>query len=399
MKKTFCFLIGCVLAAGCHAGWLQSGGGGITIQNFGDGSGLTGRVGQIEADVASLKAELSVQSGGRTWTAGADARNWTGVALSGDGRRQVAVVENGLIYVSSDYGVCWSGVADVREWRGVAMSRDGAYATACAFGGMLNFSSDYGATWTARGDTRDWEAVAISADGMYQTALVEFGAIYLSTNRGVTWRGKLDGEVRHWVSIGMSSNGEYQTAAAHPEDEQNSGLYVSSDFGSTWIERESGPKWMSVAVSGDGARQLACATAGKLFVSRDYGNTWLPKEQVRSWVAVGMSADGRLQFAQARNMPILMSTDYGETWTSSGSSAQWYWHGVVVSADGGYGLAGLYGGQLMMTRPSVTARGDLVAAYGVGLGSVGQFMIRGGTQLVFVAGGVVNVLDNDVLHP
>ena len=46
-------------------------------------------------------------------------------------------------------------------------------------------------------------------------------------------------------------------------------------------------------------------------------------------------------------------------------------------------------------------KGDavLTAGQALGLGTVGQFMIRGGTQLVFVAGTVTNVLDANVTTP
>jgi hypothetical protein len=41
----------------------------------------------------------------------------------------------------------------------------------------------------------------------------------------------------------------------------------------------------------------------------------------------------------------------------------------------------------------------VTAALAFALGTNGQFMIRGGTQLVFVAGMVTNVLDSDVGTP
>ena len=46
-------------------------------------------------------------------------------------------------------------------------------------------------------------------------------------------------------------------------------------------------------------------------------------------------------------------------------------------------------------------KGDavLTAGQALALGTVGQFMILGGTQLVFVAGTVTNVLDGDIRHP
>ena len=46
-------------------------------------------------------------------------------------------------------------------------------------------------------------------------------------------------------------------------------------------------------------------------------------------------------------------------------------------------------------------KGDavLTAGQALGLGAVGQFMILNGTQLVFIAGAVTNVLDSDIRHP
>jgi hypothetical protein len=55
--------------------------------------------------------------------------------MSSDGKYQTAVVNNGDIYLSSDYGVTWT-VKDTtnREWYGIAMSSNGKYQTAVAWG-------------------------------------------------------------------------------------------------------------------------------------------------------------------------------------------------------------------------------------------------------------------------
>ena len=50
-----------------------------------------------------------------TWATAETTRNWTGAALSTDGRRQTAVVQWGLIYVSTNYGVAWSAKESARR--------------------------------------------------------------------------------------------------------------------------------------------------------------------------------------------------------------------------------------------------------------------------------------------
>jgi hypothetical protein len=200
------------------------------------------------------------------------------------------------------------------------------------------------------------------------------------------------------MGAAMSTNGEYQTAVAHPEDEMSSGIYVSSDYGSTWIENTAGPKWMGVAMSADGRLQLACALDGKLYGSTDHGATWTAKPGLnRAWWAVAMSGDGKMQYAAERSGPIYVSSDYGATWADSGS-ARCLWTGLAVNQDGGFGLAAVNGGPCLAARPFTSVRGDLAVGGALTLGNVGLLMITG-TQLVFVAGGVTNVLDMDVGTP
>ena len=147
-----------------------------------------------------------------TWTVRDSSRDWTGAALSADGRRQTAVVQNGLIYVSTNYGVAWSAKGSAQSWQCVAMSADGARQTACIYDGTMYFSTDYGNTWTAGGESLCWVSVAMSADGARQTALEDNGYLYTSADYGSTWTTKMDDACRNWRRVGMSTNGQYQTA-------------------------------------------------------------------------------------------------------------------------------------------------------------------------------------------
>ena len=290
-----------------------------------------------------------------TWATAESNRNWTGAALSADGRRQTALVQWGLIYVSTNYGVAWSTKESARQWECVAMSADGARQTACVYDGSMYFSTNYGSTWTAGGESLYWVSIAMSADGSRQTAVDDGGYLYVSSDYGGTWTAKLTEDGQNWRRVSMSSNGQYQAAVCERKEDGDTGemygggIYVSSDYGDTWTVKQSGvADWNGVAVGGTGARQTACAGGNKIHVSTDYGDTWTAKDVSRSWRCVSSSADGTVQWAIVAAKGIYKSTDYGTTWVESGPSQWW---GYLTSSPGGaYHLATMQNGGLWLGR-------------------------------------------------
>jgi hypothetical protein len=388
------------------------------LTRFGAAEGLvmSGRVAGVEARVSTAEAQVTVLTGqvadvtskdvdivgdGMNWVARDVVRNWTGAAICADGRWQTVVVQNGAIYVSGDYGNTWTARGSSKTWDLVAMSASGAKQTAAVNAGQLYFSNDYGNTWTNRGESRCWNGLAMSASGERQTVVEDAGLIYVSSDTGMTWAAK--GFVENWTSVSMSSNGQYQTASfdQHEDEENNSfyggGLAVSSDYGNTWTVKDPEKAWKQVVVSGNGARQAAVVEGGGLYVSSDYGATWAAKETNRNWLGIAMSADGKRLSAIVAGQAVYVSHDYGESW-SQGGPGKW-WGRIVCSSNGGYQLASIQNGQIWVSRADSKVHGDLAVDCGLILGNVGQLMIRGGTQLVFVAGTVTNVLDNDVGTP
>ncbi len=403
MKRSVMFLVLLALARGGQAGWLSNPQPGVVVQTFGD-AGVTSRLAAVEVDVADLAAQqLNASGRGLTWTTSDADRNWTGAALSADGRFQTAVVQHGLIYVSGDYGNSWTAKGVSAAWQVVALSADGARQTACVCDGPLYCSTNYGSTWAIAAGARSWVGVAMNASGAWQTALDDQGFVYVSGDFGSTWAAKLTDEPRDWRGVGISTNGQYQTVVCErrengdTNEKYGGGIFVSSDFGNTWALKEAGRDWQGVVVSGNGVRQVACAAGGKMYVSADYGNTWVPKEENRDWRGVAASADGKMIFGIVADEGVHVSNDSGATWTEAGP-ARW-WAQVASSGDGAYQIATIQGGPLWVARADSKVHGNLTADCALGIGNVGRFMIRGGTQLVFVAGGVVNVLDADILHP
>merc|ERR1711871_859948 len=157
-------------------------------------------------------------------------KQWRGIAMSSDGRKQTAVVFGGNIWTSQDYGVTWTedtSVGSIKNWNDIAMSSDGTQQTANIFAtwGNIWTSQDSGATWTedtSVGALKLWNGIAMSSDGTQQTAIVTGfppigvygGNIYTSSDNGVTWTQDTSvGATKMWYGVAMSSDGQKQTAA------------------------------------------------------------------------------------------------------------------------------------------------------------------------------------------
>jgi photosystem II stability/assembly factor-like uncharacterized protein/archaellum component FlaC len=195
------------------------------------------------------------------------------------------------------------------------------------------------------------------------------------SNYGNTWVAKDSSRV--WTFVAMSSDGKIQTAT-----EQFGPIYVSTDYGNTWNGKASALNWYGgIAMSSDGKIQTAAAYAGQIYVSTDYGNTWVGKDSGRAWYDVAMSSDGKIQTAVANGGQIYVSTDYGNTWTAKDSSRNWYQ--VAMSSDGKIQTAVVNSGQIYVSTDygnTWTVKDSSRGWYGIAMSSDGKIQ----TATVFV---------------
>ncbi len=262
---------------------------------------------------------------GDEWISRAPRLDWRAIALSYDGRRQVAVPWGGRIHVSTDGGNTWQSRGDERRWTSVAASADGSHLVASANGGHLFTSSDAGHTWIPRAEERDWIAVASSSDGSRLAAAVEGGQLYTSSDAGISWVARERN--RAWKSIATSGDGQTLAAVA-----MNGLIHVSTDAGQTWAARGSTQPWSSIASSSDGKRIAAAVNDGRIYVSTNSGVSWNPGGEQRFWQAISMSADGQLLAASETLGRVFLSSDFGKNWTECGGVHDG--GGLAISGDG-----------------------------------------------------------------
>lgn len=115
---------------------------------------------------------------------------------------------------------------------------------------------------------------------------------------------------RDWNSISANLDGDRLVASAY--DDQ---LYVSTDFGASWMPVESQRLWTSVAMNDSGSIITATTNGGQLYVSTDYGASWSNRDSNRFWSDVDMNASGANQVAVVNGGLIYRSTNSGTTWT------------------------------------------------------------------------------------
>ena len=130
----------------------------------------------------------------------------------------------GYIFKSSDYGVSWTQLSSLYNyWQKVAISGNGQYMLAVAYGnGAAWRSSDYGATWTQI--TNFPAPKSVYGAGNTITPL----------------------QAQNFYGAGISGNGanqcivtaitEFQDSASLTGKSLISVIWISSDYGATWIQ-------------------------------------------------------------------------------------------------------------------------------------------------------------------
>lgn len=182
----------------------------------------------------------------------------------------------------------------------------------------------YGASWTNKTDTgignQNWLVVSISASGKYQTAIEEYGDIYVSNNFGTTWIQRENIGTALTNNISISLTGQYQTAANGTE------IYVSNNYGISWSQVYNfGFSQIFVSMCLTGQYQAVISSGDTLYQSSDYGQTWNRNTNINGnlynsiqsfpTAGISMSYDGKRQIIVCE--AIYLSTDYGQSWNTT----------------------------------------------------------------------------------
>jgi photosystem II stability/assembly factor-like uncharacterized protein len=364
----------------------------------------------------------STGGGGGNWLetqpAGASNKSWQSVAVSEDGMKMLASVQNGRLYKSTDGGTSWSeaqpaGAVD-KNWSSVSVSGDGQKMLASVFSGRLYMSTDGGTSWSetqpAGASDKNWSSVSVSGDGQKMVAGAYSGRVYVSTDGGTSWSDTQPAGNNNnvWQCVCISGDGQTMLAGV-----LNGRLYTSANGGTSWSETQpvgnANANWKTVSVSGNGQIMLACVYLGRLYKSTNGGTSWSEAQPAGNadnhWMSVSVSGNGQVMLACANNGRLYKSTNGGTSWseTQPAGNANANWTCVSVSGNGMKMLAGVSEGRLYsytsstiifnpITATTASATANITATNGANAGNRGAIMYEySDTDKIIGDAGVTNV--------
>jgi hypothetical protein len=296
---------------------------------------------------------------------------WKSIAMSANGLFQTAVINNGRIYNSYDYGVNWSlnlSSNDNLNWTSVAMTANGQIQVAVT-STKLYISIDYGNTWILNTFNPSTSflltSISISSNGQFISIVGYSGTsadIYTSSNSGTSFLlskniSNIDINTdtdSNNCSTSISSTGQYQVCCFNVNNTSGNNInstYISNNYGQAWTAKNLPyTDYLSCScISSSGQYicigRLTLNNTYGLFISNNYGDSFVSTGPQSSsinnykWGCVSMSANGQyivtVSLTTNNLNGMISSVDYGKTW-NIGTAPSSAWNCVKMSANGQY---------------------------------------------------------------
>jgi photosystem II stability/assembly factor-like uncharacterized protein len=215
--------------------------------------------------------------------------------------------QTGFLYVSSDYGQIWTQKTTPGQgyWSKVANSDNGQYALAVDINNCVYKSSDYGNTWTKITNypnpnpgvvtipsQQNFQSCALSGNGQVQVITINstifpnvdplspfkrsYGLMYISYDYGSTWVVRsVDGTIfRDYNSVDISASGGVIVVEVRITGTLTS-MYRSFDSGSSWalsFNTSNNPSFKQISMTADGGEVVAASYSSPYGLVGSVGN-------------------------------------------------------------------------------------------------------------------------------
>ena len=244
-------------------------------------------------------------------------------------------------------------------WEFVSISPDGSKALACAPKSGVWYSASPGTpdAWlkSSLSTSLTWQSVAISGNttsgyiGLACASDVTGGGIWYTSSPTLNSWTQLSGGTFPtglvWLSVSLSSDGSKALACAN-----GGGVwYSAAPTTNVWTQLSGNTSsfltslnWQRVSLSGDGSSAVACTATGSIFYAAtgpgSAVNWGIVAGTTVGWTAISLSSDGSKALA-CNGDGVWYSSSPGTVWTLTTLSTTYDWSGVSISADGSTGLA------------------------------------------------------------
>lgn len=233
---------------------------------------------------------------GSTWTQRTSglptSANWVSIASDSSGQKLVAVVNGGGIWISTNSGSTWTQTAApaTSPWTCITSNSNGTILAATVptlvptAGIYMSFNS--GLTWTQQLGTtaQEWTSIKSNSSGtiMYATARDSGGGIYNYTSTSGSWV-KLTNQPfsytsAYYQSITCDSSGTKVAVAISKYSSIPGGIYTSQNSGTSWSTTITF-NFQYITVSSSG-QYLATTVSNSsnfstVYISTDFGSNWV----------------------------------------------------------------------------------------------------------------------------
>ncbi len=253
------------------------------------------------------------------------------LAVSPDNKNLFALVNDESVNMSTDGAASWSTVFALANFYGPIywIGRFGSMVLAGG-GGAIAGSKDNGVTWSWRDSANTMFSTCAAMDtgsrylyagarapqGIFRST--DTGATFVSVNAGFPTAA---GTYPAFTALEVTSLGA--TVFAGTWDK---GVFVTTDFGATWTQRNTGLGAMSVKAiaaapnPAGGSTVFATSLGTNSFMSQNSGATWtgMNVDVVTSLSAFANASGGYDIFAGTSTNTVFRSTDNGANWTRVG---------------------------------------------------------------------------------
>jgi hypothetical protein len=265
--------------------------------------------------------------------------NWTSITTSGDGKIVMACINNGQVYLSSQYGYDLVAVTALptAAWSCIRVSTDGTLAVACIMGGGIFVGNFDGSIWNwidSGAITAQWSSVAISNNKLsiiaciYNKDSYPYGVFLANYSANWTWT-QPNGWNKNAYLTSITFSGDNLTIATCPQSTSNNGPNISIFNTST---NEWGPLnvsatfpnnyyWTSITKFGSSKNFVACVNGIGIFTAIYNENPITPvwgwtqtSAPTAAWTSIASDSTGQYVIACVNGGGIYSSWDYGSSW-------------------------------------------------------------------------------------
>jgi len=206
-------------------------------------------------------------------------------SMSADGTIVYSCANNDYIYKSSDGGLSFQPITTLTTnyWKDIGTSADGLYIAVVTFetnpanyqNAKLFISQNGGVTWTEKIGQSYWSSVSVSNNGQKMiVSSQQTGSVYISTDFGNTWTLNSALGTGNWIVARVSGNGSLFAVG------MTSVVRTSSD-GVTWVDNSLPFSQIDkLVLSTTGQYQLLSIVNGAtpyIYISTDFGTTFISK--------------------------------------------------------------------------------------------------------------------------